>query len=43
MVVAGIMVVGTIATSVVETDMVRIMDYGKDDDDDGDDGGTVKW
>lgn len=39
MVVVEIMVLGTIATSVMEMDMVRIMDYGKDDDD----GGIVKW
>lgn len=39
MVVVEIMVLGTIATSVMEMEMVRIMDYGKDDDD----GGIVKW
>lgn len=39
MVVVEIMVLGTIATSVLEMEMVRIMDYGKDDDD----GGIVKW
>lgn len=38
MVVVEIMVIGTIAASVMEMDMVRIMDYGKDDDD----GGIVK-
>lgn len=41
MVVVEIMVLGMIATSVMEMDMdmVRIMDYGKDDED----GGIVKW